>query len=1062
MPSKALLLSVFIIISNIVSGINYYVSSDGNDSSDGLSESTAWKTLSKLNSVGSTFSAGDRILLRRGDVFYGSLIISSSGAEANPIVFGAYGSGENPVITGFKTLSSWTYVKPGIYRSPLSTSSPVNMVSLNGSPQTLGRYPNTGYLIFESHYSNRSITDNELSASPDWSGAELVLKKNPYSLFRNKITNHSGNTIYYTANFSGEPTNGYGYFIQNNLNTLDSFGEWYHDGTYLYVFFGDKSPDSYTVQASTINRLLTVYGQNNLIIENISFIGANSEAIAASNFNNLIVRHCSFNYSGKFAITYIDNIYNSQYFTIDNCHINNTNDCAINLNGNIKNCIITNNTILNSGLKPGMGSGFYGGIYCIGSNGHFEYNHIENVGRNALWFQGEGSLVKNNFINNFCMIMDDAGAIYLCDYASTLNKKIIGNIVLNGYGNREGIPNTWPETEGIYLDTRSKNVEVIGNTVANCGDAGIKLHDASDIVIKGNTCYNNYRQSMFHQQSYDYPIKNLTIQENIFFSKQPDQVSLFFKSVQENIKSFATLDNNCYTRPLAEDNLIYTYTPKTGSKFRTLEEWKAYTLQDVNSYKTQVPVTDASDIRFYYNAGKTNKVITLDVPMLDVKGTRYKSSITLLPYTSVILIVDPTNDGTDKLGQTAVFSSVSVQNNRRATPLTFNESALIESITVYHEGGTGNLLYGVYSDESGNPSSLLGLTSVTPVNETSGWQTVSLTDDVMVNSGQTVWLSWVFEKNPGVRYTSGTPGRAQSTSTWSDGMPATFGPATYSDYIYSVYCTYNYDFEVIDSLSLGNKKVYKSVSVQNNRRAMPLTFSEPAMIESITVYHEGGTGNLLYGVYSDESGNPSSLLGVTSVTPVNETSGWQTVSLTDDVMVNSGQTVWLSWVFEKNPGVRYTSGTPGRAQSTSTWSDGMPATFGSATYSDYIYSVYCTYWSAINNGPKSIESEETKESYYFDDDKPVVELIQEAFEKVVVYPNPTRGNLTVSWNNYSKDRILMVIYNFNGVPFKKEYIGPGINEIHLDLSDVNPGMYIIELRDETTGLLINRSKIIKR
>jgi hypothetical protein len=140
----------------------------------------------------------------------------------------------------------------------------------------------------------------------------------------------------------------------------------------------------------------------------------------------------------------------------------------------------------------------------------------------------------------------------------------------------------------------------------------------------------------------------------------------------------------------------------------------------------------------------------------------------------------------------------------------------------------------------------------------------------------------------------------------------------------------------------------------------------------------------------------------------------------------------------------------------------MPTTFGPATYSDYIYSVYCTYWSAINNGPKSIESEETKESYYFDDDKPVVELIQEAFEKVVVYPNPTRGNLTVSWNNYSKDRILMVIYNFNGVPFKKEYIGPGINEIHLDLSDVNPGMYIIELRDETTGLLINRSKIIKR
>ncbi len=160
------------------------------------------------------------------------------------------------------------------------------------------------------------------------------------------------------------------------------------------MYFGDRNPVSYTVKASTINRLATVYGNNNLIIENISFLGANSEAIAASNFNNLTVRYCSFDCSGKFAITYIDNIYNSQYFTIDNCHINNSNDCAIYLNGNINNSTITNNTIINSGLKPGMGSGFYGGIYCIGSDGHFEYNHIENVGRNAIWFQGEGSLVK--------------------------------------------------------------------------------------------------------------------------------------------------------------------------------------------------------------------------------------------------------------------------------------------------------------------------------------------------------------------------------------------------------------------------------------------------------------------------------------------------------------------------------------------------------------------------------------------------------------------------------------------------------------------------------------------
>ena len=60
----------------------------------------------------------------------------------------------------------------------------------------------------------------------------------------------------------------------------------------------------------------------------------------------------------------------------------------------------------------------------------------------------------------------------------------------------------------------------------------------------------------------------------------------------------------------------------------------------------------------------------------------------------------------------------------------------------------------------------------------------------MVTSGQKVWLSWVFENNPGVRYVAGTPARAQSAALWSGGMPDPFGAATFANYKYSVYCTY--------------------------------------------------------------------------------------------------------------------------------------------------------------------------------------------------------------------------------------------------------------------------------
>jgi hypothetical protein len=214
------------------------------------------------------------------------------------------------------------------------------MVILDSFPQTLGRFPNSGYLAFESHVSNKSITDYQLTENPDWTGAEIVLKHNPYSLYRNKITNHTSNTITFNPTFSGELKNGYGYFIQNSLETLDSFGEWFHDGENLYMYFGNKDPSSFQVNASSIDRLIYIYGINYITIENISFLGANVAAIRASNYNYITVQNCIIEYSGRNAVTYVDNVYMSNYLTIDNCTINHTLDCAINLNGNCSNSLL--------------------------------------------------------------------------------------------------------------------------------------------------------------------------------------------------------------------------------------------------------------------------------------------------------------------------------------------------------------------------------------------------------------------------------------------------------------------------------------------------------------------------------------------------------------------------------------------------------------------------------------------------------------------------------------------------------------------------------------------------
>ncbi len=83
----------------------YYVSTSGNDSNSGTSESSPWKTISKVNS--STFQPGDNILFKRGETWREALAVPSNGSAGNPITFGAYGSREKPIINGADLVTTW-------------------------------------------------------------------------------------------------------------------------------------------------------------------------------------------------------------------------------------------------------------------------------------------------------------------------------------------------------------------------------------------------------------------------------------------------------------------------------------------------------------------------------------------------------------------------------------------------------------------------------------------------------------------------------------------------------------------------------------------------------------------------------------------------------------------------------------------------------------------------------------------------------------------------------------------------------------------------------------------
>jgi parallel beta-helix repeat protein len=646
-----LILLLLIKFITIISATDYYVSATGDDGADGRSESTPWKSITKVNSFFAGLFPGDRILFNRGNSFYGTLIISRSGFKDYPITLGAYGIGVDPIIDGLTTISSWIQESKGIYSAFVTCQSNPNIVTVDGVNTPMGRYPNTGYLTYESHSGTSSITDNQLPISPNWTGAEIVIRKNAWVLDRNLITNHDKNVLSYTA--LGYPfsiiTDGYGYFIQNDIKTLDRLGDWYYGGGKLYMYFGVENPDDYVVKISSLDRIVSLTGRSYITLDHLTIEGANICGINITDYStHVTIQNCDINFSGKWAI----NVQSySSFFTLNNCIINNTNDSGILIREGSNNSILTNNLIQNTGTVVGAFSTWGARALDITSdNSLVQFNKIINTGYNGIQWHGNNAIVKNNLIDTFCTMMDDGAGIYTTGLET--GRIISENIILNGKGNPEGTsnPNYFP-AEGIYLDEPCANVLVINNTIAYCAHDGIKLHEAHDNTIINNTCFSNKYQIEYCGSGAQplHPISNNLVNNNIFFARRNDQFVLSYLTSLDGLDAGihpGTSNFNFYSRPINDDKTFNIYQvnidqwPGVGY---SLEQWKMMSGQDSGSLKSSVNIslnnnTNTDDfIKFLYNSSKYKVDYDAKGNYCDLTGKKY-SLFSLQPFTSIILI----------------------------------------------------------------------------------------------------------------------------------------------------------------------------------------------------------------------------------------------------------------------------------------------------------------------------------------------------------------------------------------------------------------------------------------
>lgn len=626
---------------------SYYVSTQGDDNNSGTSESSPWKSIAKINASMSALQEGDSILFRRGEIFYGSLLITQSN-----LYVGGYGEGENPILSGAKVISSgWTNHAAGIWVNQLTTGNAPERITnmyMDNSVLPLGRHPNLdspekGYYKYESSESNIKIRDNELTGSINWTGAEIVVKVYLYRFSKTKVTNHSGNelTLAPGLEVGGNLNPGYGYFFSNDLRTLDQEGEWAYDASQKKVYlYSQSNPNGNEISYAFEDNVITVSGATGVGISGLDIVQGNSSNVFFLNTSNVSIENSSLKAAGTMGLY----IQRSSYAQVKNCFFKENNLRALYIRVACSNITVTNNVFEDIGTNAAYGE--EKGLYCIyneSSGSHFISNHFENIGGGAIISGGANQLIKKNRIKNALTLLDDMGAIYVNNDLGDLTGTVIEeNMVSNCYGEYWSTPRTTGFVHGIYLDNFSSNVTVRNNTVFNIDGSCYYMHRlTNNTTFTGNTALNGVSSEVY--------MYNMMADAKIFFDNNilvstvdnPKHNSLNYDSRHTHFDLSGTYSNNHLIRPKRDEKIrLKTYETSGATTDRQFSAYQFESIRPnfINTHPSPFMI-DSANILFYYNDTETDTIIQLNVNSVyvDVYGNTHCQNVILNPFCSIVL-----------------------------------------------------------------------------------------------------------------------------------------------------------------------------------------------------------------------------------------------------------------------------------------------------------------------------------------------------------------------------------------------------------------------------------------
>lgn len=612
----------------------YFVADDG--TGDGLSQANPMSTADFIT-LSASLAVGDVVHFKRGDTFeLGELTLNAAN-----LTLSAYGTGDDPVITGSTSIAGLSWSNVGNVWSAAIGSVP-KWIFKDG---VASKWAQTDWFLVSSKPAADTIrvsagTRTIINAMSSIVGAKLRVIEDVWIMsyeYEVIAYNSTNGDIQVDRALTGTVASNAPFALFDQQQFLTEANEWWYDsvGGNIY-YYSTVNPNTLNIRASIYDEAFNLTADNitidKLKITNYYFAGINGGTTAS---NNARIQFCQIVHNKYYAVYAVDC---NGYKILSNTIQFGTNGIA--RTGD--NWLISHNTINSFGqdanypLPIGSYQSTGNGILLWGDNNIIRSNDMTNFSYCGILMTGFDCIVERNQISDFCKLFTDGGGVYTAGVGEVSTTNSGGYIYKNHiFGGAAGTVSM-----GVYIDNHTTGYTIEENVIYDIPYFGVLCNwDTEETTVINNVFRNclvstKFRNDTTRSPLYANNVRNI-VTGNVFAAGQDSQRGVEIESYNNdaNFDPFSgtggTIDNNHYLFPYnTNSNIAQARATANGTPTAyTLATWRTKTGDEANSnaivnlypYTTEANADD--EVLLSINTTESTIVVGIGANYTDEEGT---------------------------------------------------------------------------------------------------------------------------------------------------------------------------------------------------------------------------------------------------------------------------------------------------------------------------------------------------------------------------------------------------------------------------------------------------------